>query len=126
MCLFFSPTVLFFLISSLDLLNKLNVIVSDEKKKKMIDYLYNLMIDSNSDFPDYCYGFRGSNLLKSNDEKNVKSLLNYYKYECSHIAQTYTALCCLLILGDDLSQIDTTSILRGVQLCQQEDGRFFF
>lgn len=115
---------MFFLISSLDLLDKLNEKISDAEKKKLIDYLYGLMINSQSQFPDHCYGFSGSKFFNPNNKNKIASLLNYCKYECSHIAQTYTALCCLLILGDDLSHINADSILRGVQLCQLNDGRY--
>lgn len=111
------------MISSLDLLNKLNVKITNTEKKKLIDYLYDLVIDSKSNFPEDCYGFRGSKLSNTNSKSNDASL-NYCEYECAHIAQTYTALCCLLILGDDLSRLDTTAILKGIQLCQKDNGRY--
>ena len=37
---------------------------------------------------------------------------------------TYTALACLLILGDDLSRVDKKAVLRGVQQLQTEEGRY--
>ena len=44
-------------------------------------------------------------------------------YDCSHIAMTYTALACLLILGDDLSRVNKAAVLSGVKQLQLEDGR---
>ena len=36
----------------------------------------------------------------------------------------YTALACLLILGDDLSRINRKAVLAGVRKLQLEDGSF--
>src|SRR4051812_5727125 len=36
---------------------------------------------------------------------------------------TYTALCSLLILGDDLSRVDRGAIINTLQFLQKEDGR---
>ena len=41
-----------------------------------------------------------------------------------HIAMTYTALACLIILGDDLSRVARQPILKSLSSLQQKDGRF--
>ena len=41
-----------------------------------------------------------------------------------HVAMTYTALACLIILGDDLSRVAREPILASLSELQQEDGRF--
>lgn len=41
-----------------------------------------------------------------------------------HIAMTYSALCLLVILGDDLSRVNRKAILGSLRKLQQEDGCF--
>jgi len=45
-------------------------------------------------------------------------------YDTSHIAMTYTALACLLILGDDLSRVNRPAVLAGVKKLQLPNGSF--
>lgn len=47
-------------------------------------------------------------------------------YNTGHIAMTYTALCTLLILGDDLSKVDRQAVAYGLKKLQGEDGSFQF
>lgn len=47
-------------------------------------------------------------------------------YDSGHVAMTYTALCSLLILGDDLSRVDRQAILYGLKNLQRSDGSFQF
>ena len=51
-------------------------------------------------------------------------LPNRYPFDCSHITMTYTALACLLILGDDLSRVNKMAVLRGIRALQQTNGRW--
>lgn len=37
---------------------------------------------------------------------------------------TYTGLCCLIILGDDLSRVNKEACLAGLRALQLEDGRY--
>lgn len=39
---------------------------------------------------------------------------------------TYTALCCLLILGDDLSKVNKKAVLNGLRSLQLDDGRYVY
>lgn len=41
-----------------------------------------------------------------------------------HIAMTYSALCLLVILGDDLSRINRSALTRGLRALQTPDGSF--
>ena len=43
-------------------------------------------------------------------------------YDCANLSQTYSALMCLLILGDDLSRVDRKAIFNAIRLAQREDG----
>ena len=46
-------------------------------------------------------------------------------YDTSHITMTYTALACLLILGDDLSRVNREAVLAGVRKLQLPNGSFY-
>lgn len=46
-------------------------------------------------------------------------------YDTAHIAMTYTALACLLILGDDLSRVNRQAVLAGVRRLQLPNGSFY-
>lgn len=47
-------------------------------------------------------------------------------YDSGHVAMTYTALCVLLILGDDLSRVDRQAIAYGLKNLQAANGSFQF
>lgn len=46
-----------------------------------------------------------------------------HPYDSGHVAMTYTGLCSLLILGDDLSRVNKRACLAGLRALQLEDGR---
>lgn len=46
-----------------------------------------------------------------------------HPYDSGHVAMTYTGLCSLLILGDDLSRVNKEAVLAGLKVLQLEDGR---
>lgn len=46
-----------------------------------------------------------------------------HPYDSGHVAMTYTGLCSLLILGDDLSRVNKEAVLAGLRVLQLEDGR---
>lgn len=108
----------FFAISGLDLLKDLNNL---KKQQKIIDWIYSLQVvdDKGNRSPDivlliYKYviielvsGFQGSTTLNTIENRNQTA-----PYKWCHIAGTYTALCTLLILGDDLSRVNKEAIAR--------------
>jgi geranylgeranyl transferase type-1 subunit beta len=47
-----------------------------------------------------------------------------YSYCQAHIAMTYTALCTLVTLGDDLRSLDTKRIIQQLESLQRADGSF--
>lgn len=118
-------TILFFCISGLDLLKALNVL--DESKQDIIDWIYAQQIlpdKSNPDCNMSMCGFRGGSYMgvPFDNEKSPKG----YPYDRSHIAMTYSALNCLLILGDDLSRVNKGAVVQGLKALQNEDGSFSF
>lgn len=112
-------TLLFFILSGLDLINELDNVVDSSMKKNLIEIIYKMQLTKASGCsPERC-GFRGS-LSSSAPENSAKVC----ELDSAHVAQTYSALCCLLILGDDLSRVDREGILEATARCQQEDGSF--
>lgn len=67
-------------------------------------------------FDNFVLYFQGTstNIVKSSDRS----------YEAAHLAMTYTGLCCLLILGDDLSRVNKAAVIDGVRQLQQPNGSF--
>uniref|UniRef100_A0A1I8ACE9 Geranylgeranyl transferase type-1 subunit beta n=1 Tax=Steinernema glaseri TaxID=37863 RepID=A0A1I8ACE9_9BILA len=112
-------TLLFFTLGGLDILDALESTITPKQRQAMIDWIYSLQLDSNSGCDPHAFGFRGS--LTSSTVTGT----SWCKYDCANLAQTYSALSCLLILGDDLSRLDTQAILEGVRLSQLEDGSFY-
>lgn len=49
-----------------------------------------------------------------------------HPYDSGHVAMTYTGLCSLLILGDDLSRVNKQACLAGLRALQLEDGRLVY
>jgi geranylgeranyl transferase type-1 subunit beta len=47
-----------------------------------------------------------------------------FLHDQAHVAMTYTALCILLILGDDLSRVNKQAITAGLRALQMPDGRY--
>lgn len=78
--------------------------------------------------PEEAYGFRGA--LGSSASKEIPvedehgEVIKWCTYDSAHISQTYVALCCLVILGDDLRRVDREAVLRGIRNLQTPDGRY--
>jgi geranylgeranyl transferase type-1 subunit beta len=52
-------------------------------------------------------GFQGSSTINLDlDDENTH-------YKCGHLAMTYTGLCILLTLGDDLSRVNREALVAG-------------
>lgn len=74
-------------------------------------------------------GFKGSTYLgpintNNNDSSSSNDDSTKNKYDHSHIAMTYVALCTLQALGDDLSRIDKHAILSTLRGLQKSNGSF--
>ena len=70
--------------------------------------------------PGVC-GFRGSSTLLTGGDVNTQN----HDYDCSHVTMTFSALNCLLTLGDDLSRINKKAIISSLKALQLSDGRYF-
>lgn len=118
------PTTLFFMISGLDMLSALNKI-STEEKSHICDWIYTQQVEPRpgleNDIEELkkC-GFYGSRTLifKGGKEQNVS------EYNVGNLAMTYSCLCTLVILGDDLSRLNKVTTLKAVKYLQNKNGSF--
>jgi geranylgeranyl transferase type-1 subunit beta len=147
-------TVCYFCLSALDLLDSVNMVQSPEEIIEWIyslqcipqksnttttatttvetedwGYLNNMCLPCNTELtPDSCRhcGFLGSAYLGGRrfDENNKAIPIEAKGLAHGHVAMTYTALVCLIILGDDLSRVAREPILKSLLELQQDDGRF--
>lgn len=118
-------TLIYFIISSLDMVDSLHVI---KDKGSVIDYIYNLQLNPNKVEPEKNadrVGFRGSPWIGvpflrdfQNDDRE------FFLYDYGHIAMTYVALALLRILGDDYSRVNRKAITSALRHLQQKDGSF--
>ncbi|KAL1453666.1 hypothetical protein WDU94_009986 [Cyamophila willieti] len=117
-------TLLFFAISGLDVLDCLNTVIQPIRRQEIIDWIYRLQVlpNENSTNLDAC-GFQGSTSLNFNLE-GCSCDDNLCSYRMSNIALTYSALCTLLILGDDLLRVNRKAVLQGVKALQEKSGSF--
>lgn len=117
-------TLAFFAISGLDLLESLDVL--NEDKSRIIDWIYCMQVLPCKDGSNlHRCGFRGSSTLALTKKENeVHPALLPIPYDCGHIAMTYTALACLVILGDNLSRVDRKGVIAGLRALQLSDGSY--
>ena len=110
-------TLAFFAISGLDVLERLETI--EDSRAHIVDWLYSCLVSSEEEDSVSWSGWRGSTTLRLSDTS-----LPSHEHDQGHIAMTYTALACLIILGDDLSRVPRTSVLAGVRALQLPNGSF--
>jgi len=117
-------TFLFFCLSGLDLLGALDEVITPDIKEKTIEWIYAQQIHPDPKIGNIgqC-GFRGAPFLGHKFEPNATETI-HEPYDASNLAMTYTALICLIILGDDLSLVDKKAIIESISKLQQEDGSF--
>ena len=111
-------TLIHFAVNSLDLLNALPSHNADQclteqqmsqqivQKQAIIDWIYSLQLSTG--------GFVGGTFLGPDEHEHTHS----------HVAMTYTALCTLAALGDDLSRVDKVKAVASLQALQRHDGSF--
>eukprot|EP00933_Yihiella_yeosuensis_P036081 TRINITY_DN29785_c0_g2_i4.p1 TRINITY_DN29785_c0_g2~~TRINITY_DN29785_c0_g2_i4.p1 ORF type:complete len:319 (+),score=34.06 TRINITY_DN29785_c0_g2_i4:217-1173(+) len=102
-------TLLYFCISGLDLLGKLDEIDRDDTVRYI--YSYQSPLADHGGFYGYPrVEFQSQEMDKENNQP--------------HIANTYVALIMLIILGDDLSGVDRDAIVHALRKWQLPDGSF--
>jgi geranylgeranyl transferase type-1 subunit beta len=102
-------SIAFFLLNALDILNSPSPSTFPEHDRlHWIDWLYKCQLTQGG-------GFRGSTATIS----GPPSL-----FDSGHLPASYFAIATLLILGDDLSRVKRTEILKGLRKSQFADGSF--
>lgn len=144
-------TLVHFAVHSLDLMGVLDDDATLQKvgidKEGIVEWIYSLQIlpsaaeddegsnKSNSKWNNHG-GFKGGTFLggpgaqyrDDGAEEGMKrqyECLPYhgFEYDHGHVAMTYTALCTLVALGDDLSRFDKRSAIKSLKSLQRDDGR---
>jgi geranylgeranyl transferase type-1 subunit beta len=126
-------TLLYFALSALDLLGELEELLNQNKhlKNNIINYVYSLQVISKDNNHTSRNGFRGSSnagiqwthVAHDNDE-NIRGSEIVHSYDEANLAQTYSALAILLILGDDLSRVNKGGIISSLKSLQRGNGSF--
>jgi len=122
-------TVLFFVVSALDILGKLTECLNKEKglRKALVEWIYAMQVlpDPKTGSTIRC-GFRGAPYVGYPFDCKYQNVRPYDEYPQDHsnIAMTYTALCNLKILEEDLSHVYKKAIISALRYLQQPDGSF--
>jgi len=118
-------SLLYFALTALDILGAVDVL-SKDVKQGLIEFLYTLQVhpEPGTGNVERC-GFRGGTYIgvpfascgEAVDHKE-------WVWDEGHIAMTYCALCCLVILDDDLSRVNKQAIIGALRTLQQPNGSF--
>lgn len=106
-------TLLFYALSGLDLLDRLDVV---RNRQSIIDWIYSLQLVTKDEVLGNRSGFRGSTTSSLKD--------CVHALDCSHVTMTYAALASLLVLGDDLTRVNRSAVLAGVRSLRRDNGCF--
>jgi len=116
-------TLAYFVFGAMDLLN----IIDHPKLKKqdVIDWIYSLQILPGKDREKnkHNFGFRGSNFFVTPQDDSACECTPHI-HDKSHVAMSFVAISILLMMGDDLSRIDTKSVIASLPFIQQPNGSF--
>lgn len=124
-------TMVHFAVQSLDMLGFFdtpeNLETYSVRKDEIIEWIYNLQTDPFPKAPGTA-GFKGGSFLgphyKNVHEDEDCGCYCYGYYNQGHLAMTYSALCTLITLGDDLKRVHRHEIVAGLKFLQQKDGSF--
>jgi prenyltransferase beta subunit len=105
---------IYFVVVALDLLDSLECVQTAD----FIEYIYLLQLHATDESIKHGhFGFVGGTFTAHNvvePESHCEyDSVHLWRQQQGHIAMTYTALCSLLTLGDDLSRVDRQSIKAG-------------
>ncbi|KAL2329597.1 hypothetical protein Fmac_017178 [Flemingia macrophylla] len=111
-------TLAYFVISGLDILNSLQSVAKDAVVTWVLSFQAHRGTKAHLNDGQF-YGFHGSKTSQFlPDENGVLTRNN------SHLASTYCAIAILKIVGYDLSNLDSESIVTSMRNLQQPDGSF--
>jgi geranylgeranyl transferase type-1 subunit beta len=111
-------SLLYFCLSGLDLLN---VLFTLDERNQFIRWIYAQQV-YNSKLQTA--GFRGGSFAGAPFPLDNHATETLHEYDVPHIAMTYTALACLLILEDDFKFVQKQAIINELRLLQTDQGSF--
>ncbi|KRZ78780.1 LIM domain-containing protein jub, partial [Trichinella papuae] len=112
-------TLLYFVLSGLDILDAMDNISANEKSK-IIDWIYSLQVPIKQAASGDDCGFLAAhvNMRAPSGNEDLPEL------NTGHLVMTYFAILCLGILGDNFERLDFNLIKKFVKGCQMESGCF--
>ncbi|KAJ1960161.1 Geranylgeranyl transferase type-1 subunit beta [Dispira parvispora] len=114
----------FFCLAGLDILGALNSAISEAERQEYIDWVYAQQITPEHTTMPGCCGFQGGPftgpLPSSPQDRDQRgdTLIT------ASLPSTYSALACLIILGDDLSRVNRPAIIASLKALQTKEGGF--
>ncbi len=110
--------------TGLDILDSLDKL--DIPRQQIIDYIYSQQCTKFSQQNEKSFGFQGGPYLgftlnPENPNENLTFDVTNIHFT-GNLVYTFPALCCLIMLGDDLSRVDKPSIIKGLKTLQLENG----
>jgi len=113
-------TMVHFAVQSLEILgffdSQENLKTYSISKEEIIEWIYSLQVISSPQSPPTSAGFIGGSFLGLNVDGEY--------YNQGHLAMTYSALCTLITLGDDLKRVHRNEIISALKYLQLNDGSF--
>ncbi|KAJ2559590.1 geranylgeranyl transferase type-1 subunit beta [Coemansia sp. RSA 1933] len=104
-------------LAGLAALGRLDEMVPEDKRAEVIEWVYAQQIPAAPGNAAY-RGFRGGSLFGPHEKcKNAEA-------NSGNVAATYSALCALLLLGDDLARVDRKAIVYVLRQLQLPSGTF--
>ncbi|KAJ1661074.1 geranylgeranyl transferase type-1 subunit beta [Dispira simplex] len=114
----------FFCLAGLDTLGTLSSTISETERQEYIDWVYAQQITPEHTTIPGCYGFQGGpftgplpNSPQDRDQRRDNLVT-------ASLPSTYSALACLIILGDDLARVNCPAIIASLKALQTEEGGF--
>ncbi|KAL4468180.1 hypothetical protein ABPG72_017161 [Tetrahymena utriculariae] len=122
--------VVYFILNSLDALNKIDEVLTHEQKQKIITWIYRQQIikrtrQTNTLIGGFrgseCFGYHTEYTNNTAEEKEVNEEEIYQ--DTQTIVFTQCALSCLKILGDNLHLVSRSHIIATLQRLQKQNGQ---
>ncbi len=118
--------ILYLALSGLDLLGALRLLDA-KTRQRTIDWIYAMQkVPPRGSDPDprVHYGFRGGPSYGGKFDPACGGEDAKIALDEPHIAMTYSALCALMILGDDMKRVNKRAIVQSLSLLQKDNGSF--
>ena len=119
-------TFLYFCVTGLDMLGALAEVTAEGgplARQHVVEWIYNCQVTADRAFSWRHCGFKGGPFIGQPFDPDRSREHFSHDYDHGHIAMTYSALAALRTLGDDLSRVDRSGVVRAIAGLQQPSGR---